>query len=148
MFNNKTDERQKSEYSKIGNFSFWILYVSLAISILVQLTMNAQFQAILGELICFLVGSVVIIAGYIMKGMSCLEKPSVLVSLACGFIGFVLDFIVVIIRTYTAKGNLSDLFPSALIRPGLVFVLVFILIWFIGVTAQKRRIQLEKKYDN
>jgi len=144
----KTDERQKSEYSKIGNFSFWVVYISLSISILVQLIMKAQFQVIVGELVCFLIGSASIIVGYIVKGLSCFKKPSILVSLACAFIGSLLDFFIVIIRTYVANGDLSNLFPQAIIRPVCVFVAVFILVWLIGTMAKKQELKLEKKFED
>lgn len=148
------DERQEKELLRIEHVTFWCIFWTLFISIIVQtVILQAPLAQVAAEGIILMICCIGVTAGCIKKGQwDYFTKPGpgsyLFYSLISSFIGSVIFAAGLYIRNEMMKNYPLILLLFALIVFGVIFALTYSVIALSGYAVKKRRQKLEKKYSD
>lgn len=145
---NMLDERQEQKLLQIEGRCFWLLYVLLAVEMLVKIVVFRSRTAVIGEMICFMIVSTVMVALCLHNGiwdrhMSARPKTYAAAALAAGVIAGIVNGVM----GAMAKVPLRKVFIVSGSIAALTFILTFTLLWYFGYRYHKRCESLERKAD-
>ena len=153
---NNLDEMQEQEMLHIEKKCFWILYLMLACSIIIQKILGYPLREYAAEGICFLTVSVIMVGTCILQGvwdrhLKADGRTNFLVSILGGFAAAVISTITVCI-TYgsdVANGKQRVIVGGVTfaITFLITFVICMILMNFCTYLYKKRRDSLENEED-
>lgn len=149
------DERQEMDMLKVEHIGFWVMFWGLLGAIIIQTILYpADLKKIVGEMIIFIIGCIVVLIGYIRKGVwDYYTEPTVRNYIIYSVIGTIIFTIIDIISKYKnidyfKNNNIKNLLIASGITGLSMFVVVFIALFICGTCVTKRRKKLEKEIED
>lgn len=142
------DERQELELMKVERAGFWIMWIVLLLSLLVQsLFLGADPKQTAGENISFLVGCLIVVIGCVKKGLWGYDStPCMKTYLGASLIG-TLIFTFLLGAGLAFNGSEHILFICALFAIG-IFFLMFGVLFLMGTFTKRRQKKLASQFDD
>lgn len=148
----KLDEREKMELLKMEKIGFWVLFLGLVVSILVQLfAMQAGFRQVAGETIILVLGGMTVVVGGIRNGQEYFGvKHRLRKSLFFGFISaLIADILLGIILSFRNTGqdeNVRGLVVTLAVSFLIIWLLAFITLFIMEAASHKKQKKLDRMY--
>lgn len=149
------DERQEMDMLKVEHIGFWVMFWGLLGAIIIQTILYpADLKKIVGEMIIFIIGCIVVLIGYIRKGVwDYYTEPTVRNYIIYSVIGTIIFTIIDIISKYKnidyfKNNNIKHLLIASGITGLSMFVVFFIVLFICGTFVNKRRKKLEKEIED
>lgn len=149
------DERQEMDMLKVEHIGFWVMFWGLLGAIIIQTILYpADLKKIVGEMIIFIIGCIVVLIGYIRKGVwDYYTEPTVRNYIIYSVIGTIIFTIIDIISKYKnidyfKNNNIKHLLIASGITGLSMFVVFFIALFICGTCVTKRRKKLEKEIED
>lgn len=146
------DEREVMEMYKIEHYMFWFTFWILLLGIIVQgIFCKADLKQIAGELVVFMVMSIISCVLYLRKGIyDTWSQPGIKSYLAYSIIFSLISTVMLIVRNYSYgyMRNVKDIIVVGLFFEVIMFGILFASMTITGEIAKKRRKKLAEKYEN
>ena len=144
------DERQKIEAMHVASKAFWILYLGLVISIVVQVIfLGRGWSFIAGEFILMIIGMIYTTIGFCRRGIwDFITKPGVKSYLMYSFIASLFAVPISIAYYFRANASLSDSLLMFAKSSASMFILCFVLLAVIGTLVKKKQKKLAEKFED
>ena len=146
---NMLDEMQEQRQRRSESYAFWIIWAALAVSIVMQIAMNADMRQLAGETVVFLLGGVYALVATVRNGVwdrhfRANWKANLIWSGGAGTFTFFFIFIVNYLRYGKCFGVLSPLF-SGVTGAAVVFAAAFGLLSLCAYFYRRRREKLDRE---
>lgn len=156
---NKNEENYwwTSRNGHVKSGAYWILGYVLGIigsNYYSNNIISSGFKKIVGEMIIFIIGCIVVLIGYIRKGVwDYYTEPTVRNYIIYSVIGTIIFTIIDIISKYKnidyfKNNNIKNLLIASGITGLSMFVVFFIALFICGTCVTKRRKKLEKEIED
>lgn len=154
-FEKKVDERQEMDLLKVEHFGFWMMYWMLLAALIIQgIFMEDGAKRAAGEWIIFMVTSVVMVAGWVRKGVWNYQnrkipgvKSYLVYSLITAFAAGLPFGILFELKKDT--GDIIGIFINVCIYMALIFIISFVIFFIVGSIAKKREADLaDQDYED
>lgn len=147
-FEKKVDERQEMDLLKVEHFGFWAMYWMLFVTLVVQgIFMEDGVKRAAGEWIVFMATSVIVLAGWLRKGVWSFHtkrvpgiKSYLLYSLITALLGGIPIGIIFGLRWH--KDSIEGVLICVVYYMVIMFVIAFAGFLVLGTIARKREAAL------
>ena len=150
LFAKRVDERQEMELLKVEHIGFWAMYWMLFAALLIQgVIMQKEIEVVAGEFITFMVTSLIVLIGWVRKGVWSYQsrkvpgiKAYLCYSLVTGVIGGLFFGILLGIRWH--QNDVKGIVACVLFYIVFLFGFTFVVFLVFGTIARKRERMLEQ----
>lgn len=146
---NNLDEFQEQKLLYIEKDSFWTLYFLLAAAFIVQLAAGCEPMDVLGEWVCFMIASLIIVVRCIKNGiwdrrMKPDRRTNFLMSVIAGTVVFLVTWMIFVrVHGFSMKKSLT----GSGIAAAATLVVTYVVMSIMGRVYKKRLKHLEEKED-
>ena len=149
LFAKRVDERQEMELLKVEHIGFWAMYWMLFAALLIQGVIMQKEIVVAGEFITFMVTSLIVLIGWVRKGVWSYQsrkvpgiKAYLCYSLVTGVIGGLFFGILMGIRWH--QNDVKGIVACVLFYIVFLFGFTFVVFLVFGTIARKRERMLEQ----
>lgn len=147
-FEKKVDERQEMDLLKVEHFGFWLMYWMLLAALIIQgIFMEDGVKRAAGEWIIFMITSVVVVVGWVRKGVWNYQNRkvpgvkryfgySLITALAAGLPLGILS------ELKKGTNDIRGILISVCVYMAVMFIITFVVFLIVGSIAKKREADL------